>query len=255
MENKAATDDQEVAAERRSFLRTAGMAAAGIVGASVLAPKMAQADGPPKKFKDIPFPRYLNLPGHINAGYDVKVLNYALLLEDLETDLYIQAIQRLTSGGVNDVGKTISGLNISSMEPDVQYLSEFTLVEAEHRDFLRGSLNSLIKGIAIKPFKYDFNIESKSRQEVVDLILDVEMTGALAYLGAIPQFHTKLFVTAAAAIQGTEARHTATVKILREELFGPGGPASVAPSAKNNHGADTPLDPNTVLAKVAPFIV
>lgn len=239
---------------RRKLLGSACMAALAASGATLMTSSEAEA-GVPKRFKDIPYPRYLNLPGHIDGGYDVKVLNYALMLEDLESDLYVQAVQRLTTGGVNSVGKMLPGLGLTAGQPDVDYLNEFALVEAEHRDFLRGSLESLIKGIAIKPFRYDFGLESKSRQEVLDIVLDAEETGTRAYLGAIPQLHTHLFVTAAAAIMGTEARHTSTLKILREEMFGPGGPASVAPLATENHGADTPMEPDDVIAHVSPFII
>ena len=37
------------------------------------------------------------------------------------------------------------------MEPDVSYLTEFAAVEAAHRDFLRGALESLLSGLATKP--------------------------------------------------------------------------------------------------------
>ena len=87
------------------------------------------------------------------------------------------------------------------------------------------------------------------------LMVMVEATGLAAYLGAVPKLKTKLFVTAAAAIQGTEARHTAVLTAIQNELFNGGSPKPVAPLATDNNGIDKPIDPDTVLAQVSPFIV
>lgn len=240
---------------RREFLQGAATAMVGVAAASsVLIPRRSFAVTPPLRFKDIPEPHYLNLPG-LGAGRDVKVLNYALALEDLESDLYAQAVMRLTGGGTNKLGHTIPGLNLAAYEPDVAYITEFAPVEAKHRNFLRGSLNHLINGIAIRQFKYDFGIESKSREEVVALVLDAEETGLRAYLGAVPKLKTKLFITAAAAIQGTEARHTTAITIVQNRLFNGANPKPVAPLANDNNGIDKPMEPDDVLAHVSPFIV
>ena len=238
---------------RRDFLRGAALAGAGLAGAGLLATP-AQALDKPLTYGDIPTLKLLNLPG-LPAGNDIKVLNYALTLEDLEADLYVQALQRLTSGGTNKIGKDIPGLGLSEMEPDVAYLREFAAVEAAHRDFLRGALDSLLTGLATKPRKYDFGIESKSREEVLAMMVMVEATGLAAYLGAVPKLKTKLFITAAAAIQGTEARHTAVLTAIQNELFNGSSPKPVAPLANDNNGIDKPIDPDTVLAQVSAFIV
>lgn len=240
---------------RREFLQGAATAAIGAAAAgTALIPRRSYAVTPPLRFKDIPEPHYLNLPG-LGAGRDVKVLNYALALEDLESDLYVQAVMRLTGGGTNKLGRNIPGLGLAAYEPDVAYITEFTPVEAKHRDFLRRSLDGLIKGIAIHQFKYDFGIENKSREEVLALVLDAEETGLRAYLGAVPKLKTKLFITAAAAIQGTEARHTTALTIVQNRLFNGANPKPVAPLANDNHGIDKPMEPDDVLAHVSPFIV
>lgn len=237
---------------RRGFLQTAITAAAGVAAGGLLA-KTALAKGP-ASFGKVKYPRYLDLPG-LQAGKDIQVLNYALILEDLESDLYVQALQRVTTGGVNQVGKSIPGLGLSMMEPDVAYYAEFAPVEARHRDFLRQSLNDLIEGIAVGPAKHDFGIETMSREQVLALVLDAEATGLAAYLGAIPKLKTKLFITPAAAIQGTEARHTTTLTIVQNVLFNGANPKPVAPLAGDNNGIDRPIDPDTVLAKVSRYIV
>lgn len=244
-------------AERRKLIRNAATATAGMLAGGLLTAMPASAAvSPPLTFKDIPTVPILNLPFKgLKVGADVRVLNYALALEDLESDLYVQALQRLTTGGTNKVGKTIPGLGLSERQPDVAYVQEFAPVEAAHREFLRNSLESLFSGLAIKPFKYDFGIETKSREEVLALLIDVEATGAMAYLGAVPYLRTNFFTTAAAAIQGTEARHTTTLTIVQNRLFNGDNPKPVAPLASDNNGRDGTLEPDFVLAKVSPFIV
>ncbi len=173
-------------------------------------------------------------------------------LEDLEADLYVQALQRLTGGGTNKLGKKISGLKISSSQPDVSYLIEFGKVEAQHRDFLRGALGSA----AIPQFKYDFNMQNLSRKQVVDLVYTAEATGVGAYLGAIQYFATKTYLQIAGAIQGTEARHTAVFAEVINILFNEGLPT--APLTKQyggSNGIDQPIPPDTVLKAVSGFIV
>ncbi len=243
-------NDNTQSRARREFLSAAGLAAAG----GLLSVGAAGAATGTKTFGKIKYPRYLDLPG-LAAGKDVQVLNYALTLEDLEADLYVQALARVTGGGVGSSGKTIPGLGLSTMEPDVAYYAEFAPVEAKHRDFLRQSLNSLIGGIAVGPGRYDFGIDTMTREQVLALVLDVEATGVAAYLGAVPKLRTKLFITAAAAIQGTEARHTAILTLVQNELFNGANPKPVAPLASDNNGIDKPMDPDAVLAKVSPFIV
>lgn len=180
---------------------------------------------------------------------DVKVINYALALEDLESDLYSQALKRLTTGGTNALGITIPGLGIAGSQPDVRYVSEFGQVETDHRNLLRSTLGSA----AITMFKYNFNMQNLTRKQVVDLVYTAEATGVGAYLGAIPFFSTFTYLQIAAAIQGTEARHTAVFAEVLNQLFSEG--LEVAPLANENGGRDTPLAPDTVLARVEGFIV
>jgi hypothetical protein len=186
---------------------------------------------------------------------DVKVLNYALLLEQLETSLYRQAAQRLQKGGKNGVGKTIPGLNLPSNNPVVETVVEFGLVEYQHRNFIHDALGeaSLLRHPKFRNADFDFGIESLDAGEVLNLIYVAERTGVGAYLGAISRFKTRTFLQVAGAIQGTEARHTAA--IARVINLNYGGSLSVAPLANDNNGIDRPVPPDTVLKGVGPFIV
>lgn len=246
--------------EGKSALRSVMVAAAGVaVATAAFAPRSARAITPALTFANIP-----------GTG-DIKVLNYALALETLEADLYKQAIQRLTTGGTNALGKTIPGLGLASTEIDVSYLNKFAIVEAQHRDFLNGALGaaSIIgtgtNGI-LRNAKFDFGLDDptkNSRQQVIELMYTVEATGTAAYLGAIPSFSTKTYLSAAAGIQGTEARHTAIVAIIfnilgftpRKDTAPLVGQSTSILGTINRSGIDGTLSPDQVLAAVSPNII
>lgn len=194
----------------------------------------------------------LNFRDDIPGTGNIKVLNYALALEDLEADLYKQVLFRLRDGGVNALGTTIPGLNISTTQPDVQYVQEFLQVEIDHRDFLRAAITGA-GGPVISPLKYDFDLQNKSRQQAMDLIYLAEKTGVGAYLGAIKYFTNTDYLAIAGAIQGTEARHTAVIAGVLRSLFGE--TEEVAPLANQNNGIDQPIEPDAVLSAVSQFIV
>lgn len=223
---------------RRRFLSGALVATGAAVASTLVMPSLARAVTPALTFSDIP-----------GTG-DVKVVNYALALEDLEADLYAQALMRLTRGGKNKLGTAIPGLGAHKNADDVQYVEEFGVVEAQHRDLLRKTLGSA----AITQFKYNFGMESLSRRGVVELLYTAENLGVGAYLGAITFFATKTYLQIAGAILGTEARHTAVIaQVLNSDFAGEN--KQVAPLFNVNHGIDAPVTPNNVLAMVSPFIV
>ena len=192
---------------------------------------------------------------------DIGVLNYALSLEALEADLYVQALQRLTTGGTNALGQTITGLNQSSSSAAVEYLREFGKVEAAHRDFLNGALGNqsiLTAGHALNGAKFDFGFSSNSTTvaSVVEVVRQAEALGVQAYTGAVLKFSSvnSPYLQTAAAIEGTEARHTAVITAILNGLTG--GSRPVAPPYTDNGGRETPQNNlNTVLATVRPFIV
>lgn len=208
--------------------------------------------------------RFSDIPG---AG-DIKVLNYALALEALEADLYVQALTRLTTGGSNSLGAAIPGLGLDDSQPDVRYTKQFGKVEAEHRNLLNGALGdqSIIgtgaNGI-LRTAKFDFKIETMSRQQVVEMLYTVEATGVQAYLGAIKYFATHTYLATAGAIQGTEARHTAAIAIVfnllgftpRKDTAPLAGQTTTIYGNPNQSGIDGTLEPDAVLAAVSPYIV
>ncbi len=253
--------------DRRGLIKGAAIGAVGMgmIAAGLTLPKAAMA----------------SLPSSIPGSGDIQVLNYALQLEDLEAELYAQAILRLTTGGTtaqssSSVG-TIPGLNLPATSIDVQYIRRFAPVEVAHRDFLKSALGANAITL-LKPSKYDFGIQGMTRAQVIDLVIEAEATGVQAYLGAIPYFTTKSpYLQTAAAIQGTEARHTTVMTLVRNILSSTGQVADpIAPVAplvndpgtlptansydptKPNtgtpEGRDLAIQPDQVLARVGGFI-
>ena len=213
---------------RRGFLRRAALTTVPVIAALTgLRPNNAKAVAPALTFADIP------------GEGDVKVLNYALALEALEADLYSQALMRLTDGGTTPTGERIKGLRkkddvLKPKTQDAYYYNLFGQVEAQHRDFLDAALGdaSLLKSAPFNTAKFDFNMNGLSRKEVGQLVLLAEKTGVGAYLGAIPFLQTRVYLQIAAAIQGTEARHTAVLadaqKVVAEVRVLTAGPCGHA---------------------------
>lgn len=250
---------EQAAPKKASPLAGVAVAAAGLAAASVFA-RPAKAVSPPLTFAQIP-----------GTG-DFKILNFALSLEALETELYAQALLRLTAGGVSELGTRVTGLR-SSNARNIKFTREFTVVERQHREFLKSALGSqAITNTVLKGATFNFNINSLTEQQVMELLLDAEATGTAAYIGGVPFFSSTKspYLPIAAAIQGVEARHTAILADIVRNEYNPA--VNVAPLASQNNGRDpypsedgagkipntppgTPPTPDNVLLKVSPFIV
>lgn len=233
--------------DSNSMLPSALLAGAALGGAALLTGSKAaraQSGSVDLDFDDIP-----------GRTKDIKVLNYALALEALEADLYRQAEERLQS-----LGQANTPLGF--------YVREFGIVEAQHRDFLIGAIRAAngtpITESLLNGATFDFGDNLQSANSILDFLIVVEDTGTSAYLGAIPEFGTFTYLQAAAAIQGTEARHTSALIVLRNEDRGPSAvpgvyytplPAPAFDEGFANAGIDLSVSPDTVLGIVSPFIV
>jgi hypothetical protein len=191
-----------------------------------------------------------NFPGITGANEDQVVLNYALTLENLEADLYRQALN-LASGrplstplDTTNIPSTPSssgnytlspsfstgGLSSANAQIGFLYLAQFAFVEAAHRDFLKMVVAS--QGgtpAAPNPAGYTFPL-GNDLKTMLSLIYAVEETGARAYLGAAPFLSVAALQTltpVAVGIYSTEARHSAALAYV---LGLPAGPVYV-PSA------------------------
>lgn len=196
------------------------------------------------------------------ASADAKALNFALALETLEAELYAEALARLTTGGKDMFGNTITGLGLASTELDVQYLTTFGKVEMEHRDFLTTALgnNWVVDAKAMFDFGFadtnNFGKPALSRLQTIQLVYAAEQTGISAYLGGIMVgglVAGSKYLGIAASILGTEARHTTAVAILLNSgLFNETPKLATAPLAGDKgtaggNGLDMALPPDAIL--------
>lgn len=206
---------------------------------------------------------YSDIPG---TG-DIKSLNYALVLQAMETDLYSQSLLRLTTGGRNPIGTQIPGFGYIFSQQDVKYVNSIAQVEVQHRDYLHNSLgNFSILGRAaygmLNNVKFDFGIQDMTHQQILQNLYQMESTGVQACLGTMRNITTSSTIATINAIQNSEARHAAVMANINNSLgFTPLDPSprvgqiSQLYGVPNSIGLDGTLDPNVVLANVSPWIV
>lgn len=232
-----------------------------------------------------------NFPGIPGRNATEVVLNYALTLEDIEADLYRQALnaasgrpltQALDVGNGESVGaytRSIATGNLTAQQAEIGflYLAQYGYVEATHRDFLRTELTR-IGAPTVQPNARGYQLPAGTTanlRSILELIYAVEETGVRAYLGAagFMNFSTatdKAYVQTAVAIHSTEARHSAGVAYILGLNTGPiyslpgvsTGRRVTDGATAANSGAGTSedtfqyySDPTVVLNAVQPFIV
>lgn len=204
---------------RRSFLQKLGLATAGTAGLATLAPSRARADDSPA-------------PGN----NDATILNFALNLEYLEAEYYLNATTGygLEHAGI-DVGKNPGDVFVK-MNPKLnftipvfeQYANEIATDEANHVRFLREAivaaggtpvnrpqinlnksfnvLGSLIGLDSFDPFANEINFFLGA--------FIFEDVGVTAYKGVSPLLTHKGVRAAAAGILGAEAYHAGIIRTL-----------------------------------------
>jgi hypothetical protein len=133
---------------------------------------------------------------------DVGILNFALLLEELESAFY-NAVTR--SGKITN-------------PQELEYVRALGIHEATHVTFLRQVLG---KNATFQSRDLSFNPAGlaallKDRDTILRTAVALEDTGVHAYNGAGPSLTNPTFILAAGSIVSVEARHAAGVRgILR----------------------------------------
>ena len=152
---------------------------------------------------------------------DLKIVNYALTLEYLESEFYA----KVAKSGL------FKGATLST-------LKTFGAEEADHV----AALHKVAMSLGTPAPKPTGKFPVKSAAAVATLAATVENLGAAAYLGQAPHIQSPAVLAAALSIHSIEARHAATLNLLTKKDPTPNGafakPASMA----------------QVLAAVKPFI-
>jgi rubrerythrin len=152
---------------------------------------------------------------------DVKILNFALTLEYLESAFYAEALARG-----------------SFPSPSVR---RFAQVVAAHEATHVAALRTALGAKAVKSPSFDFKGTTRSQKTFLRTSMALEDTGVAAYQGQAPLIHQNAVLASAGAILAVEARHAAWVR----NLLGDGKTVKPAPEAFN-----TPKTMAQVLAAV-----
>ncbi|KAG0377000.1 hypothetical protein BGX24_006874 [Mortierella sp. AD032] len=163
-----------------------------------------------------------------DTASDIATLNFALALEHLETEFYIEGLGKFSDYDFKDahLGGEVRGRFV--------HIGEH---EAAHVKILTETIQTL-GGTPVRPCKYKFPLDDV--YTFVAIARALEQTGVSAYLGAADSLDGDL-LTAAASIATVEARHSS----LLNEVLGQNG----APYA-----FDTPLTAREVFTIASNFI-
>lgn len=219
--------DVPVAADRRAFLRMAGLAGAAFAavgcssnGMDVVAPVASGPSG-----------AVVGPNGAITLDFntDIDVLNYAYALEQLEAAFYVQVVAN-------------AAFTSAFSAPEQRVLRDIRDHEIVHRDFFAAALGTAKIPNLTPAFG---TITFSDRTSVLTTAKVFEDLGVSAYNGAARFIRSEVYLGLAGKIVSVEARHAATIRDLLNNRS-----ADFAPNA-----FDLGNTPQAVLAAAKPFIV
>lgn len=158
---------------------------------------------------------------------DADILNFALVLEHLESTFYSQALSNFTESDFEKAGYA------SNIRANIEQIS---MDENQHVEFLTSALSA---AGATPVSKCSYKFPYSDVHGFLGLAQVVEGVGVSAYLGAAQYISNKNYLTAAASILTAEARHNAFIRYINE----------YSPFVTE----DTPLTPTSVQSLVTPF--
>jgi hypothetical protein len=199
--------------DRRVFLGRAGAVTAGAAGAVLGLPSLADA-------------AISKRPSRRN---DVKILNFALTLEHLDTAFYTAAL------AANDL-------------PNPSYV-RFAQVAREHEAQHVAALRALLGAQAVGSPAFDFG-DAVSRARFPSVAQFLEDTAVQAFAGQGARISRRGALKAALAMQAVEARHAAWIRSLNISTTQYGLQASDEGFLPAPHAFDTVKGERTILARV-----
>ena len=190
-------------ANRRAFLKGAGMTGIGVAGAAMLGSRLV-----------------FDQQKVSAASYsDADILNFALNLEYLEAEFYAMATYGATLvklGVISEAdttGPTTGGNMVKNFgaSPQATIASALRQNEIDHVLYIRKALGSAaVKKPAINLAALGYGFASVN--DWLKLARQFEDVGLSAYLGAAPLISSSTYLAAAAAIMGTEAQHSGSIR-------------------------------------------
>ena len=187
--------DWHAAASRRSFLRLMGLGGAiALLPGFVAACDSDEATAPTDGFAGSGEALIIDF-----AQGDVAILQYALVLEQVEADFYSRVVSAFGTS------------NITAAEQAI--LTEIRNHELAHREFLRGTLGADGAFTVTSTFR---GVGFTDRAAVLAAARTLEDLGIAAYNGAVQYLTAPANVIALAKIVSVEARHATTIRDLLE---------------------------------------
>jgi hypothetical protein len=172
---------------RLDFFKKAGITGGAIVGGGALLGALVPGTALARGTKSLP-------PAAFGSG-DVGILNFALTLEYLESEFYIEAVKNNRRGGVVKKG------------PEENFLRAVNADEKAHVKYLKAALGSA----AIAKPKFKFGAATKDRATFLETAFQLEDTGVGAYFGQAQNIVTPATQKAALSIALIEARHAGVI--------------------------------------------
>lgn len=214
--------DWETVASRRSFLRLVGLGGAiALLPGFVAACDSDEATAPSDGIAGSGDPLIIDF-----ALGDVAILQFALVLEQLEADFYSRVVSAFGTSNITAADQAI--------------LTEIRDHELAHREFLRGTLGADGAFTTTSTFG---GVNFADRAAVLAAARTLEDLGIAAYNGAVQYLTSPANVLSLAKIVSAEGRHAATIADLidpRTITFAPKAadevfrPAKVAASLQSN---------------------
>ncbi|GBO51527.1 hypothetical protein APA_491 [Pseudanabaena sp. lw0831] len=131
---------------------------------------------------------------------DIGILNFALLLEELEAAFYAAVVSsgKITSSKEMEYMRYLGGQEAAHVTFLRSVLADQVLFTTQDLSFNQSTLNNLLA----------------SRDSILNTAVTLEDVGVHAYNGAGPSLTNPVFLLAAGSIVSVEARHAAGVRAL-----------------------------------------